>query len=305
MQPVSERLAELLSRSVTQASEPSGADVRTTVEATQPGEVVVLENLRFDPREESNDPSYAQDLASLAEVYVNDAFGAAHRAHASTEGVTHFLPSVAGLLMELELEMLGTVLDSPRQPLVAIVGGAKVSDKLPVLERFTGRAETLLVGGGMAATFLKAQGLSVGDSLVEDELVERAGEILRDSEDNGTTLLLPTDVVVSSDFSADATNRIAGVSCIESGWRIMDIGPETAERYADALSDAGTVLWNGTMGVFEYLPFSRGTKRLAEALAAQEEAITVIGGGSTADAVVSLGLGRQDDARFNGWGRIA
>ena len=290
MQPVSERLAELLGRPVTQASEPSGADVWITVKAMQPGEVVVLENLRFDPREESNDPSYAQDLASLVDLYVNDAFGAAHRAHASTEGVTNFLPSVAGLLMERELEMLGTVLDSPRQPLVAIVGGAKVSDKLPVIERFIGRAKTLLVGGGMAATFLKYQGLNVGDSLVEDELVERAGEILRSSEKSGTAVLLPTDVVVSSDFSADATSRTVDVSCIESGWRIMDIGPETAEQYADALLDAGTVLWNGTMGVFEWPPFSAGTKRLAEALAAQDEAISIIGGGSTADAVISLGL---------------
>ena len=291
MQPVSERLGELLGRRVTQASEPSGADIRTTVEAMQPGEVVLLENLRFDPREEGNDTSFAQELASLAaEVYVNDAFGAAHRAHASTEGVTHFLPSVAGLLMERELEMLGTVLDSPRQPLVAIVGGAKVSDKLPVIERFTGRAKTLLVGGGMAATFLKSLGFNVGDSLVEDEFVGRAGDILRRSEKVGTTVLLPTDVVVSSDFSADAPSRTVDVSCIESGRRIMDIGPETAERYAEALLDAGTVLWNGTMGVFEYAAFSGGTKRLAEALAAQEEAITVIGGGSTAEAAISLGL---------------
>ena len=293
MQPVSERLGQLLGRPVTQTREPSGVDVLTTVEAMQPGEVVVLENLRFDSREESNDPSFAQDLACLAEVYVNDAFGAAHRAHASTEGVTHLLPSVAGLLMERELEMLGSVLDSPKQPLVAIVGGAKVSDKLPVIERFTGRARTLIVGGGMAATFFKSQGLNVGDSLVEDEFVERAGEILRSSKKLGTTALLPTDVVVSLDFAADAPSRIVDVSCIESGWRIMDIGPETADRYANALSDAGTVLWNGTMGVFEYLPFSAGTKRLAEALADQAQAITVIGGGSTADAVASLGLANK------------
>ena len=290
MQPVSERLAELLARPVTQACEPSGADVRTTVEAMQPGEVVVLENLRFDSREESNDPSFAQDLACLADVYVNDAFGAAHRAHASTEGVTHFLPSVAGILMERELEMLGTVLESPKHPLVTIVGGAKVSDKLPVIERFARRAKTLLVGGGMAATFFKSQGLNVGDSLVEEELVERAGEILKSSKKLGTAILLPTDVVVSSEFAADSQSRIVDVSSIESGWRIMDIGPESAKRYASALSDAGTVLWNGTMGVFEWDVFSAGTKRLAEALAAHEEATTVIGGGSTTDAVISLGL---------------
>ena len=290
MQPVSKRLTELLGRPVVQADETTGAEVKAGVKAMQPGEVVVLENLRFDPREESNDPSFAQDLASLADVYVNDAFGAAHRAHASTEGVTHFLPSVAGLLMERELEMLGTVLESPKHPLVTIVGGAKVSDKLPVIERFTGRAQTLIVGGGMAATFFKSQGLDVGDSLVEDEFVERAGEILRGSEKLGTTVLLPTDVVVSSNFAADAPHRIADVSRIESGWRIMDIGPKSSDRYADTLADAGTVLWNGTMGVFEWPPFSGGTKRLAEALAAQEQAVTVIGGGSTAEAIESLGL---------------
>ncbi len=290
MRPISERLSELLARPVAQAHEPSGADVRATVGEIKPGEIVVLENLRFDPGEEGNDPAFARELASLADLYVNDAFGAAHRAHASTEGVTRFLPSVAGLLMERELEMLGTVLESPKPPLVTIVGGAKVSDKLPVIERFTGRGSTLMVGGGMAATFLKAQGLNVGDSLVEEEFVERAGELLRSSEEHGTSVLLPTDVVVSSDFAADAPSRTVDVSCIEPGWRIMDIGPETAERYANALRDAGTVLWNGTMGVFEYQPFSSGTKRLAEALAAQQESITVIGGGSTAEAVSSLGL---------------
>ena len=287
IQPVSERLAELLGRPVTQASEPSDTDVRTTVETMQPGGVVVLENLRFDPREESNNPSFAQGLASLADVYVNDAFGAAHRAHASTEGVTRLLPSVAGLLMERELEMLGTVLESPKHPLVAIVGGAKVSDKLPVIERFIGRASTLIVGGGMATTFLKAQGTEIGDSLVEDDFVGRAGEILGSS---GTTVMLPLDVVVSSEFASDAPTRTVDVRGIEPGWRIMDIGPKTAERYADVLKDAGTVLWNGTMGVFEWSPFSAGTKRLAEALAAQEQAITVIGGGPTAEAVISLGL---------------
>ena len=175
MQPVSERLSELVGHPVLQAHEPTDHSVRAAVEAMQNGEIIVLENIRFDPREEDNDSSFAQDLARLADVYVNDAFGAAHRAHASTEGVTRFLPSVAGLLMERELEMLGTVLESPKPPLVTIVGGAKISDKLPVIERFTGRARTLMVGGGMAATFLKSQGLNVGDSLVEDEFVERQG----------------------------------------------------------------------------------------------------------------------------------
>ena len=287
MRPVSERLAELLGRPVVQAREPAGAGVRSTLDGMEAGDVVILENLRFSPGEEANDPVFSQELASLADVYVNDAFGAAHRAHASTEGITHLLPAVAGLLMERELEMLGTVLESPKHPLVAVVGGAKVSDKLPVVERFIGRASTLIVGGGMAAAFLKAQGLKIGDSLVEDEFVGRAGEILRSGE---TAVLLPTDVVVASDFAAAAPHRIVDVTGIEQGWRIMDIGPKTTERYANALADAGTALWNGTMGVFEWKAFSVGTKRLAEALAAQERTITVIGGGSTADAVTGLGL---------------
>ncbi len=287
MLPVSDRLAELLGRRVVQASEPTGSDVRHVIDTMSPGDIVMLENLRFSPGEEGNDNEFAQELASLADVYVNDAFGAAHRAHASTEGVTRFLPSVAGLLMDRELDMLGRVLDSPKRPLVAIVGGAKVSDKLPVIERFTGRASRFLVGGGMAATFLKAQGLEVGNSLVEDDLVGRAGEIIDSGE---TTVMLPSDVVVSTEFAANATTRIVDVGDIEPGWRIMDIGLETAERYANAISDAGTVLWNGTMGVFEWHPFSTGTKRLAEALAAQEGTISVIGGGSTAEAVISLGL---------------
>ena len=290
MLPVSDRLAKLLGRPVVQASEPTGRDVRHTIDTMSPGDIVMLENLRFSPGEEGNDTAFARELASLADVYVNDAFGVAHRAHASTEGVTHFLPSVAGHLMDRELEMLGTVLDSPKHPLVVIIGGAKVSDKLPVIERFTGRASTLLIGGGMAATFLKARGLEVGDSLIENDLVGRAGEIIDSGE---TTVMLLSDVVLSTEFTANASTRIANVEEIEPGWRIMDIGPATAERYANALVDAGTVLWNGTMGVFEWEPFSEGTRRLAEALAAQEGTISVIGGGSTADAVTRLGLADQ------------
>lgn len=287
MLPVTDRLAEFLGRRVVQAMEPTGSDVRHVIHTLSPGDIVMLENLRFSPGEEGNDTAFAEELAGLADVYVNDAFGAAHRAHASTEGVTHFLPSVAGLLMDRELEMLGRVLDSPKHPLVAIVGGAKVSDKLPVIERFTGRASRFLVGGGMAATFLKAQGLEVGDSLVEDDLVGRAGEIIDSGE---TTVLLPSDVVLSTEFAANASTRTVNVTNIEPGWRIMDIGPVTAERYADALVDAGTVLWNGTMGVFEWDAFSTGTRRLAEALAAQKGTISVIGGGSTAEAVTTVGL---------------
>ena len=293
MRPVSERLSVLLGRPVVQVDGPVGDDVRSSVHAMMPGEIVVLENLRFDPGEESNDPAFARELAGLADIYVNDAFGAAHRAHASTEGVTRYLPAVAGLLMARELEVLGSALEEPKQPLVAVVGGAKVSDKLPAIENLVGRARTLLVGGGMAATFLKSQGIEVGDSLIEEDMIERAGEALLRGREDGTTVLLPTDVVVSRGFADDSQPRAVDVSQVEDGWQIMDIGPQTSRQYADAVSDAGTVVWNGTMGVFEMDAFSSGTRLLAETIAGLDEAATVIGGGSTADAVVSLGLAEK------------
>ena len=293
MRPVSERLSVLLGRPVVQLDGPVGDDVRSRVHAMRPGEIVVLENLRFDPGEESNDPAFARELAGLADIYVNDAFGAAHRAHASTEGVTRYLPAVAGLLMARELEVLGAALEEPKQPLVAVVGGAKVSDKLPAIENLVGRARTLVVGGGMAATFLKSQGIEVGDSLIEEDMIERAGEVLLRGREDGTTILLPTDAVVSRGFADDAEPRAVDVSQVEDGWQIMDIGPQTSRQYADAVSDAGTVVWNGTMGVFEMDAFSSGTRLLAEAIAGLDEAATIIGGGSTADAVVSLGLAEK------------
>lgn len=293
MRPISEQLSVLLGRPVVQVDGPVGDDVRSRVHAMMPGEIVVLENLRFDPGEESNDPAFARELAGLADIYVNDAFGAAHRSHASTEGVTRYLPAVAGLLMARELEVLGSALEEPKQPLVAVVGGAKVSDKLPAIENIVGRARTLVVGGGMAATFLKSQGIEVGDSLIEEDMIERAGEVLLRGREDGTTILLPTDVVVSRGFADDAEPRAVDVSQVEDGWQIMDIGPQTSRQYADAVSDAGTMVWNGTMGVFEMDAFSSGTRVLAEAIAGLDEAATVIGGGSTADAVVSLGLAEK------------
>ena len=293
MRPISERLSELLGRPIVQVGGPIGDGVRSRVDAMNPGEIAVLENLRFDPGEESNDPAFAWELAGLADVYVNDAFGAAHRAHASTEGVTRYLPAVAGLLMARELDILGTVLEEPMQPLVAVIGGAKVSDKLPAIENLVGRAKTLIVGGGMSATFLKSQGIEVGDSLLEEDMIGRAEDILLRGREGGTAVLLPMDVVVSRAFEEDAESRTVDVSHVEDGWRIMDIGPRTSQRYADAVSDAGTVVWNGTMGVFEMDAFSSGTRRLAEALAGLDEAVTIIGGGSTADAVVSLGLAEK------------
>lgn len=291
--PISERLSELLGRPIVQVGGPVGDGVRSRVDAMNPREIAVLENLRFDPGEESNDPAFARELAGLADVYVNDAFGAAHRAHASTEGVTRYLPAVAGLLMARELDILGSVLEEPTQPLVAVIGGAKVSDKLPAIENLVGRAKTLIVGGGMSATFLKSQGIEVGDSLLEEDMIGQAKDILMRGREAGTAVLLPMDVVVSRSFEEDAESRTVDVSQVEDGWRIMDIGPRTSQQYADVVSDAGTVVWNGTMGVFEMDAFSFGTRRLADALAGLDGAATIIGGGSTADAVVSLGLAEK------------
>ncbi|MCH7653065.1 MAG: phosphoglycerate kinase [Chloroflexi bacterium] len=292
MEPTSRRLSELLSRKVAQAEDCIGPGVEDAVKALAPGEVLVLENLRYHAGEEANDPDFAKSLASLADVYVDDAFGTAHRAHASTEGVTRYLPGVAGLLMARELTMLGDALDNPLRPFAAILGGAKVSDKIAVLENLAGRVDTLIVGGGMAATFLKAQGLGVGDSPVEDDRLEFASNLIETSKKTALDLLLPTDVVIADEFSEKAGHEAVEVSDIPRGWRVMDIGPETASAYAEALKQSKTIIWNGPMGVFEWEPYSQGTIRLAKTLASLD-ATTVVGGGSTAEAVQSLGLAER------------
>ena len=251
---------------------------------------MMLENLRFHPGEESNDPGFARGLAELADVYVNDAFGAAHRAHASTAGVARLLPAAAGFLMQREVQLLGSALNAPRRPLIAILGGAKVSDKIKVLEHLTTKVDKLLIGGGMGAAFLKSGGLNVGASLVEDDSLGAAREICVSAERRGVELLLPTDVVVADAFSESAARRVTDVGSIPPGWMIMDIGPETAAVYAAAVEGAGTVVWNGTMGVSEWPPFSHGTERVAHALAELDDAVTVLGGGSTAEAVQAMGL---------------
>ena len=291
MRHVVPRLARLLDAPVTQASDCVGPETRKAVEALAPGGVLVLENLRFNPREEANDPGFASSLASLADVYVDDAFGTAHRAHASTEGVTRFLPSVAGLLMARELEMLGRVLGAPEHPFAVVLGGAKVSDKTGVMENLAARVDFLIVGGGMAATFLKARGLEVGDSLVEEDRVQFAAHFIERFRLTGLKLLLPLDVVVADSFTEAAGHRTVDVSGIEPGWRIMDIGPRTAVLFEEALRSCKTVLWNGPMGVFEWKPFATGTIHIAGVLADLKGATTVVGGGSTADAVASLGIG--------------
>ena len=284
--PIAERLAELLGEPVEYVHDAPGDLAGERAATLLAGDVLLLENLRFWPGEEANDPAFAQGLASLADVYVNDAFGTAHRAHASTEGVAHLLPAVAGLLMEREVAVLGRVLDDPKRPLAALLGGAKVSDKLRVLERLIGHADAIYVGGGMAATFLAAQGLSTGASLVEKDLIEACAAML---EAAGPALHLPTDVVVAERAEAGAPTRTVAASAVPDGWMALDIGPETAASYARELGAMGTVVWNGPMGVFEVPPFDAGTRAIAQALAASS-AVTVVGGGSTAEAVAHMGL---------------
>ena len=290
MSPVSERLAQVLGAGVAPAPGCVGPEVEELVNGLEPGGVAMLENLRFYHGEEQNDPEFARALAGLAEMYVNDAFGAAHRAHASTEGVAKYLPSVAGLLMTQELRMLGDLLEQPVRPFVAVLGGAKVSGKIGALQNLAGRVDTMIIGGGMAATFLRARGLEVGESLVEAEQASVAEELLDADDESDWDMLLPVDVVVAESFSAEADHKVVEAGQTPPTWRIMDIGPRTAAAYERALEPAKTVVWNGPIGVNEWAPFAQGTARIARAIAALDGATTVIGGGSTAEAVNDLGL---------------
>lgn len=290
LQPVAERLGQLLQRAVPLAPNCVGPQVAALVTALRPGEVLLLENLRFHAEEEANEEGFARALAALAEVYVNDAFGAAHRAHASTAGVAAYLPAVAGFLMEKELTFLGQALAAPARPFVAILGGAKVSDKIAVIENLLGKVDTLLIGGGMANTFLKAQGKEVGDSLVENDRVEVARTLLHEG---GPKLVLPIDVVIAERFDADALRRIVPVDVVPRGWRIVDIGPQTVASFTRVLREARTVVWNGPMGVFELAPFAEGTFAIARALAELSGATTIIGGGDSAAAVEQAGVAER------------
>jgi phosphoglycerate kinase len=289
--PAAARLSELLGRPVLMASESIGPEVVAQAGALQPGQVLLLENLRFHKEEEKNNPEFAQQLAALGEVYVNDAFGTAHRAHASTEGVTHTLPGVAGFLMEKEINYLGSALENPRRPFAAIIGGAKVSDKIAVLDRLINMVDTLLIGGGMANTFLKAQGYEIGDSLYEESKVDVAGRLIKQAFDRGLELLLPTDVVIADRFAADANSKVVSVEDVPPGWRILDIGPQTVQQFRDALQNAETIVWNGTLGVAEMPAFAKGTDAIIEILAerTRDGATTIIGGGDSAAAVEQAG----------------
>jgi phosphoglycerate kinase len=290
---VAARLSDLLGVTVVKTESCIGSDAEAKVGALGEGGVVLLENVRFFAEEEKNEPGFAEKLASLAEVYVNDAFGAAHRAHASTEGVTKFLsPNVAGLLMEKELAYLQGAIDAPKRPLAAIVGGSKVSSKIGVLEALIDKCDKILIGGGMIFTFYKARGLSVGKSLVEEDKLELAKELEAKAAAKGVQMLLPTDVVLADNFSPDANSQIAKIEAIPDGWMGLDIGPDSVKVFQDALADCQTVIWNGPMGVFEFDKFAAGTNAIAHTLAdlSAKGAITIIGGGDSVAAVEKVGV---------------
>ncbi|MDR7473162.1 MAG: phosphoglycerate kinase [Armatimonadota bacterium] len=289
MDPVARRLSELLDAPVRKLADCVGPEVERAVAEMRDGDVILLENLRFHPGEEANDPEFARALASLADLYVNDAFGTAHRAHASTVGVARYLPAVAGLLMERELEYLSRALEDPRRPFVAILGGKKVSDKIGVIRNLLGRADTLLIGGAMAYTFLRARGYGVGASLCEVDRLDLARSLLEEAERRRVPLLLPEDVVVADRFAPDAAVRVVPAEAIPEGWMGMDIGPQTAAAFSRVVRTAGTVVWNGPLGVCEFVPFAAGTRMVAEAAAASG-AVTIVGGGDTAAALQQMGL---------------
>ncbi|NEQ75141.1 MAG: phosphoglycerate kinase [Okeania sp. SIO2C9] len=291
---VGERLSEVLGKEVKKCDDCIGEEVASTVAAMQDGDVVLLENVRFYPGEEKNDPEFGKQLASVADVYVNDAFGTAHRAHASTEGVTKYLsPSVGGYLIEKELKFLQGAIDNPQKPLAAIIGGSKVSSKIGVIDALLDKCDKLLLGGGMIFTFYKARGLSVGKSLVEDDKLELAKSLEAKAKEKGVEMLLPTDVVVADKFDPEANTQTVSVEAIPDGWMGLDIGPDSAKVFQDALADCQTVIWNGPMGVFEMEKFAKGTEAIARTLADKQDAITIIGGGDSVAAVEQLNLGEK------------
>ena len=286
--PVAKRLGELLGKDVSMAADVVGEDAKAKAAALKPGEILLLENTRFEKGETKNDPELAKAMASMAEIYVSDAFGAVHRAHASTAGVADYLPAVSGFLIQKELDFLGGAIANPKRPLVAILGGAKVSSKIGVINNLLEIADTIIIGGGMAYTFSAAQGGTVGDSLLEEDWKDYANDMVKKAADKGVKLLLPVDTVIADKFAPDADSKAVKAGEIPDGWQGLDIGPETVALYCAAVAGAGTVIWNGPMGVFEFEKFAAGTKAVAEALS-KTSAITIIGGGDSAAAVQQLG----------------
>ncbi len=290
--PVSERLSELLETKVVFVRDIAGGEAKARAAALRPGEIMLLENLRFDPREEANDGEFSKELAALADIYVSDAFGSVHRAHASTAGVASYLPAYAGFLIEKELSVMGEALNAPRRPFVVILGGAKVSDKMGVIRNLLNKADALLIGGGMAFTFIKAMGRETGNSLLEEDKLSLAKELMEGAAEKGVKFILPVDVAIGREFKSDTERRTVDAGEIPSGWMGMDIGPKSIALFQEAIKSAGTVIWNGPMGVFEFPAFAAGTRAVADALAASG-AVTIVGGGDSAAAVEEFGLADQ------------
>ncbi|WP_028777948.1 phosphoglycerate kinase [Shimazuella kribbensis] len=299
--PVADRLSELLSKEIKKVDQVVGSEVTTAVEKLQDGEVLLLENVRFEAGEEKNDPQLAKDLAALADVFVNDAFGAAHRAHASTAGIASYLPAVAGLLLKKELEVLGKAIGEPERPFTAIIGGAKVKDKIEVIQNLLQKVDNLLIGGGLAFTFVKAQGHEIGTSLLEEDKLELAKNLIKQAEDNGVKLYLPIDAVVADRFASDATATAVGITNIPADQMALDIGPKTTKQFREVVLSSQLVLWNGPMGVFEMDKFAKGTYQVAEALA-ESKSYSIVGGGDSAAALVKSGLADRVDHISTGGG---
>ncbi|QNU02811.1 phosphoglycerate kinase [Peribacillus butanolivorans] len=291
--PVAERLSELSGKDVQKAEEAYGESVQSIIDNMGNGEVLLLENVRFYPGEEKNDPELAKSFAALADVYVNDAFGAAHRAHASTEGIAHHLPAVAGLLMEKELAVLGKALSNPERPFTAIIGGAKVKDKIGVIENLLENVDHLIIGGGLGYTFIKAQGHEIGNSLLEEDKIELAKSFIESAKEKGVQLHLPIDAVVAAEFSPDAEAQNVDIDAIPNDKMALDIGPKTSELFADVIKGSKLVIWNGPMGVFEFDKFANGTRTVAEALAEAKDTYSIVGGGDSAAAAEKFGLAEK------------
>ncbi|MCL6457164.1 MAG: phosphoglycerate kinase [Gorillibacterium sp.] len=299
--PVAARLAELLGKPVAKADESVGETVKAQIAQMNNGDVLVLENVRFHKGEEKNDPELAKQFAELADLFVNDAFGAAHRAHSSTEGIAHFLPAVSGLLMEKELDVLGRALSTPERPFTAIIGGAKVKDKIDVIDNLIKLADNIIIGGGLCFTFLKAKGYEIGASIVDEEKVEAALGFINKAAEKGVNMLLPIDVVAADSFSADANTKTVPANEILAGWLGLDIGPETSKLYADCIANSKLVVWNGPMGVFEMEKFAAGTKAVCQACA-DTVGYTIIGGGDSAAAVEKFDMKEKMDHISTGGG---
>ncbi|MEC2224171.1 MULTISPECIES: phosphoglycerate kinase [Heyndrickxia] len=300
--PVAKRLSELLGKDVKKANEAYGESVKAEISKMNNGDVLLLENVRFYPGEEKNDPELAKEFASLAELYVNDAFGAAHRAHASTEGIAHHLPAVSGFLMQKELDVLGKALSNPERPFTAIIGGAKVKDKIGVIDNLLDKVDNLIIGGGLAYTFVKAQGHEIGKSLLEEDKIDLAKSFMAKAKEKGVNFYMPVDAIVADEFSETANKKEVAIEEIPADWQALDIGPKTVELYAKVIKESKLVIWNGPMGVFEMDAYANGTKGVAEALANATGTYSIIGGGDSAAAVEKFHLAEKMDHISTGGG---